>query len=262
MPLAASLFFAAPAQSEQVGPPCCQRNGETHPPDPHSDPILLLAEVERLDERSLTAGAEVPIIREAPLVRAIGVPLEATRGVSEPEYVGVTVESAEPPAPDVMPPCCQVVSDTEPPHGHPKEPPLLIVAKVKHRQERTLAATAEAPVAPDVPLVHAIGIPLTPERVVSDPKRRAPVEARWQWVSGIQPQTSTAVAVFLLLLAIGCCLAIRRPRSRPRFEREPPPMTPPGLNEFPVPGIASAPVPEPELALARARRKNREREPA
>lgn len=77
-------------------PPCCRVEGETHPPDLHKEnasPILVGAKVKSPDERALEAGAEVPILVEVPQVAAIGIPLEARRGLSEPVYRPAPVDA-------------------------------------------------------------------------------------------------------------------------------------------------------------------------
>lgn len=68
-------------------PPCCQIVGEVHPPDPdqtNKPPVLVGAEVKKRDERSLKAAVKLSIPVETPLVNAIGIPLTAPRGISDP----------------------------------------------------------------------------------------------------------------------------------------------------------------------------------
>lgn len=76
------------------GPPCCQVEGETHPPDPRdpedTPPFLVGAKVRSGDERALKAAGEVQIPAQAPRVDAIGIPLEERPGVSEPAHVPVS----------------------------------------------------------------------------------------------------------------------------------------------------------------------------
>lgn len=79
--------------------PCCRVIGETKPPHPHSEqpPLVLVgAEVTKRDERALEAAVELPIPVEIPLVNAIGIPLEAPRGVSEPAYRPTPIEATGP----------------------------------------------------------------------------------------------------------------------------------------------------------------------
>ncbi|MBV9929720.1 MAG: hypothetical protein JO013_02095 [Alphaproteobacteria bacterium] len=66
--------------------PCCQAGAEGHPPDPHDTNPLVMARVKQQQDRALSETVEAPGAREAPLVNAIGVPLDALRGVSEPEH--------------------------------------------------------------------------------------------------------------------------------------------------------------------------------
>jgi hypothetical protein len=87
--VAAPLLFTGPAAAVDVVSACCVlAPGESHPPDRHPKEeklprSLVPAEVTRPNERALEASAEAPIEREWPLVKAIGVPLDADRGVSE-----------------------------------------------------------------------------------------------------------------------------------------------------------------------------------
>lgn len=77
-------------------PPCCRVEGESHPPDrdeKDAPPILVGAKVKSPDERALETGAELPIPVEVPRVDAIGIPLLAQRGVSEPVYRPAPVDA-------------------------------------------------------------------------------------------------------------------------------------------------------------------------
>lgn len=77
-------------------PPCCQVEGESHPPDRDEEdatPILVGAKVKSPDERALEAGAELPIPVEVRRVDAIGISLLAQRGVSEPDYRPALVDA-------------------------------------------------------------------------------------------------------------------------------------------------------------------------
>jgi hypothetical protein len=69
-------------------PPCCHIVGEAHP-DRHPEeapPILVGAKVTNRDERGLEAAVELPFPAEAGLVDAIGIPMTAQRGVSQPSH--------------------------------------------------------------------------------------------------------------------------------------------------------------------------------
>jgi hypothetical protein len=275
--------------------PCCQAGAEGHPPDPHdTTPILVPAEVKWRDELALEATAEAPIVREAPVANAIGVPLDAERGVSEPERV--RLEGASLPADKIapgsvdFPGCCQPLS-AEAPHGdprHPEEvPPVLLAAKVKNRdKDRPLEMATVLPIPAEAPLVQAIGIPLDAKRGVSDPVHRpvtaqahfdngpdcctairrrhgrppVTVDGPWSWLRSMEANAEVVVPVLLLIVAIGSWLTIRR--RRPRLDLEPLPVSRPMPDELPLPDAAPVPIAEPEVVLARARAEERELEPA
>lgn len=302
-PLAAPLFFASPAEAA-IGPPCCQPEAETHPPDPHREPgpIFVAAKVQRPEERALEATAEAPVTADAPLVDAIGIPLEPVgeerRGVSEPAVVPVPMLASELQAlqEDIGvngPPCCQV--EAEEAHPDPKTPaPILVSAKVRNREERALEAAAEAQIQTAIQLVNAIGIPLDAERGVSEPAHvpvvaakpppfddlsgcctvpeadnpddRAPitVDAPWAWLRAMRAKAEIVVLALLLVLANG--LLRRWPRRRVLLEDQPAPPTRPLPDELPQgkrqADIAPLPQPEPEVARAKAREAERELEPA
>ncbi|MEA2885152.1 MAG: hypothetical protein QOH32_4408 [Bradyrhizobium sp.] len=296
-PLAAPLFFASPATAG-FAPPCCQRAGETHSPDPHRQDgqFLTPAEVRRLAERALETSAEAPLERETPLLNAIGIPLdfvgEERRGVSEPEIVEPSASRTDPNGPrapvDLIPtpPCCQIVGELhEPDPRNSEDTPVPVGARVKSREDRALETAVELPIPAQEPRVEAIGLPLDAERGVSEPAHRTvevgdhhidlpgccttrredrpPVTAGAPWTSlrALKADAEVALPVVLLLLAaIGFWFAIRR--RRPQLELEPLPTARPTPDELPLPDGAPVPVPEPELALARARQHERELEPA
>lgn len=271
-PLAAPLIFSSPAEAA-ILPPCCVSEGASKPPhaDPHEGPINVGAKVKRPDERALEATAEAPITADAPLVNAIGIPLdeEERRGVSEPEHVtaGVRIVTPPPPLapnPDIeidLPPCCRAEAHSKPPHPE-NPPPVLVAAKVKSPDERALQAAAEAPVAAEAPPVNAIGIPLSAQRGVSEPAMSpAPVtkaadvdnhDASWRWLDPLRANAAVAMAL-LLVMAVGFMLSARRRKPRPE------PFL--SLTGSPRPD-APAPQFEPEVAHAKARHAERERESA
>jgi hypothetical protein len=111
VPLASAIAPPLPAVAEAIDPereperlgteqswpsglndhlsPCCQLEGESHPPDPDREsaaPILIGAYVRHGYDRALEGAVELPIPAKAPLVDATGIPLAAQRGVSEPVY--------------------------------------------------------------------------------------------------------------------------------------------------------------------------------
>jgi hypothetical protein len=102
-------------QTEELnpnGPPCCQAEGETHPPDrdpEETPPVLMAANVKSPDERALKAAAEVQIQTATQLLTAIGIPLDAERGVSEPAHVPAIAGQRA--ALDNMPDCCTTARD-------------------------------------------------------------------------------------------------------------------------------------------------------
>jgi hypothetical protein len=297
-PLAALPFVTSPAGAVDVLSSCCviapaeDIHGDPHE---HGEPILAPAEISRRDERTLEAAAEVPVPAEAPLVNAIGIPLDAQRGVSEPERVRIVeppplrVDPNGPPTPAgliPLPPCCRIVGEGHPPDPHEEGPPLLVGAKVRSPGERALETAVELPIPAKSPLVSAIGIPLDAQRGVSEPvyrpaivgshstqpdvegppcctrrsDERAPVDAPWRWLRTLEATAEVVVPVLLMLLAIGFRVLWRR-RRPVRLEDQP---TSPRRfpDELPLPDMAPIPVVEPEVALAKARRKGRELEPA
>ncbi|MEA3000844.1 MAG: hypothetical protein QOK17_2677 [Sphingomonadales bacterium] len=297
-PLAAPLFFISPAAAFDFAPPCCQRAGETHSPDPHRQEgqFLTPAEVRRLAERALEASAEAPVERETPLLNAIGIPLDffgdERRGVSEPEIVEPSASRTDPNGPrapaDLIstPPCCQVPGELhDPDPRNSEDTPVPIGARVKSREDRALEAAVELPIPAQEPRVEAIGLPLDAERGVSEPTHRTvevgdhhidlpgccttrredrppvTVDAPWASLRNLKADAEVGVPVILLLLAaIGFWFAIRR--RRPRLELEPLPVTRPMPDELPLPDMAPVPIAEPEVVLARARQEEHELEPA
>ncbi|HEX8238255.1 MAG TPA: hypothetical protein VF574_00770 [Allosphingosinicella sp.] len=276
-PLAAPLFFSSPAEAIAVLPPCCVREGEVEPPhaDPETAPPSVSARVRSSDERALEGSAEAPLVTGAPLVNAIGIPLdeEERRGVSDPEFVPAGIDDHS----DV--PCCQTEGETHPPDRDPnEEPPVLITAKVKSPDERALKAAAEAQIQTARKLVDAIGIPLTSERGVSEPAHvpivaatpdnpidlpgcctstrvREPtpvtVDAPWAWLRAMQAWAEAVIPVLFILMAIGFLL--RHHRRRLQMELEPLPVTRPLPDEPPLPDAAPVPMLEPEVVKAKAR---------
>lgn len=247
------VIAAVPVADDSHGAPCCQVEGEAHPPDPHTrGPILVPAEVSRRDERALTAGAEAPVEEEAPVADAIALPEEEPR-FAVPTAPDPTI-AADQTAPDLdieTPPCCRAASETEPPDPHSKDTPVLIGAEVKDRDERALEAAVELSIPVEIPLVNAIGIPLDAPRGVSEPDYRpTPVEAAGTWLPSLEGRAALIV-VAILLLAI--CLR-RSTRRRPdRLENQPLPKSPRYPFELLHPEIVRAPPLKPVRSPAKVR---------
>jgi hypothetical protein len=295
-PLTASLFLIS-SSNAAILPPCCV----IPPPEPddHADRHPEEAPRERVPatvtnrdaERLLEIAVELPVPAKAPLVNAIGIPLDAPRGVSEPEHVVPVELSTSPVDPNAVleldsddhgPPCCQIAGEPHEPDPDEIRTPDLIGADVTPPDERALEAATELPVPAKVPLVNAIGIPFDAPRGISDPEfrpviargqpeidyspccsrqpnERAPVDAPWRWLRTLEAYAEVVVPIFLFLMAIGFWIVWRRRRPA-QLESQPP-----SPRWFPVrplrPEIAPLPVPEPEVAQARARREGRELEP-
>ncbi|HEX8192043.1 MAG TPA: hypothetical protein VF552_04020 [Allosphingosinicella sp.] len=279
--MAATIFFLNPAEAEVLPACCVSAGGETHGPDPrHSPHLLVPGEVRRPEERALEASAEAPVTRETPLVNAIGIPLNAERGVSEPERVAV--EHARPlqfdadgrPLPDVMLPCCHLVQgETHSPDPRDERAPVLLTAEVRKRDEPALEAAVELPVLTEAPLVNAIGVPLEVRPGVSDPASRpapvlqgpeidgppccmarerepTPVPPSRRWLRNAEENAEIVIALLTVLLAIGFWMVWRR---RPELVIEAIPLTYPVPDELPHPGTTPVPQLEPEVAAAMAK---------
>jgi hypothetical protein len=256
-------------------------------------PSLVPAEVKRPAERALEATTEAPVSTEAPLVNAIGVPLDAERGVSEPERVRIVepplvgADPSRPRVPDVESPFTVPCCGATPEHPHLDPPHLLTGVKAISRDESALEASAQAATPVETPPVNAIGIPLEERPGVSDPvyvpvrasqlpapdvlspcctvsRRRdnpAPVtvDAPWRRLDAHRANAKVIVTVLVLLLAIGFWLSRRR--RKPRLEQEPfPKRRPLQPDELPRPDVAPLPQPEPEVAAAIARATEAEQE--